>query len=217
MFEMSEEQEPKKQKGKISLEELEKVFRDTASDKPRPDISNLVATKLAVAFCAARPIDGIRHTLEAVLAIPKENWGLAGLVADEMERISKMRAVCYPIINFRKVDDTTGSIAFPFDPNDADLYLSFFEGWDYLDQYPAEWKSAKSRNNRRYYLKLLALTLKEGADLSLCDTVANSFIHSATPFTYALSEKLFKKFISATEWEQAMAFVTGGGSHDAKR
>jgi len=195
---------------KVSMDEIDDAFRETSADKPRPDISNIVATILAIAAYGKTPLDGIRHILESILMIPPENWEIAGLDLELREKAARMRTVCYSLIDFRKLDETDGMVSFPFDPDDADLYLSFFKGWNYLDLFPHEWRSAKASNNRRYYLKLLTITLRAGTDLSLCDTVKIAFIDDTTTFTFGLIEKLFRKYISSTVWEQAMGFIIGG-------
>jgi|GEM_PF-6824272 hypothetical protein len=199
-----------KQEGKVSKEQINKAFHETASDKPRLDINNLVATKLAIAFYSTDALIGIRHTLESILAIPQENYDLAGLDPEIREKAARYRSACTCLIKFRKVNEDTGIIAFDFDPEDADLYLSFFKGWESLDLYPEKWKEAKSANNRRYYLKLLVLNLKDGAPLGLCDTIINAFINEVTMFTYPLTERLFRNYISAEQWAQALGFVSGG-------
>lgn len=198
---MSEEKE------KVSIEALDKDFHETAADKPRSDISNLVATKLAIGLYAMNPLDGARHILEAILAINPKNWEQAGLGPEVREKAMRLLTVCYPLIKPTHIDPETAIIAFPFDPDDADLYLSFWQGWDFPDPSSASYQRAKNTNNRRFYLKLLTLVLRDGTDIGFCDRVSNAYKINAIPFAYQLAETLFRKYVNLAAWEQALAFI----------
>ena len=181
-----------------------------------------ISTELAIGLFNAKPLEKIRHILEAYMLLPIENQEkLAN--KENMSIYKRMHTIALSFLNMQILTDPWGEryamIPFPFNPNLGREYFEFFlkalhyNGED-GKQLAARFK--QDENIRRAYFSYLTKWLSSEASLNVAFSIKTDFERWSIPRVVRLAETIITTFISKETWEQALAATIGTGNKNAR-
>lgn len=211
----------------------EEVEKTLISKALRPSeigkLDRLIAGKLATALLS-RPLEKIRHVIEAYMVLDEEKKKLINLSEEEEKEIDKIYKIAIALLNARFVRhrDEVGyvEVSWPFSIDEAPYYFSPWLNikrpfWYWRDeQLDKNLKALENRLVKRglerdtarlYSTAYLILQIPECSFQINYLIIVNQFIIYAVPKVEKLMGLIFKYAIDPVVWDYTLSLL--GGKH----
>lgn len=182
-------------------------------------LESSIATELAIAIFNARPLDKVRHIMEAFLLLPEESRNKI-TSEGEIPLFRAMHTLSISFLDMQFLVDPWGEkyamVPFPFAPNIAEYYLNHFIHIIYYSESMSEDLRGRLKRGdpeaKTQYYRWLARELSSNCSVQRCFSVKNQFIMYAMPKAVNLARTIIEKFITKETWEAALAATLGKGA-----